>query len=59
MLMKPLNFFIIYHDQLFQENTSGFPADFDAFTWVAVNEKIPKPFPEWNKTSVLKEYEMK
>lgn len=57
--MKPLNFFIIYHDKLFQENTAGFPADFP-FTWVAVNEKIPKVFPEWvPKNSLLKEYEMK
>lgn len=56
--MKPLNFFIIYHDQLFQENTSGIPEGI--FTWVAVNEKIPKVFPEWiPKNSLLKEYEMK
>ena len=56
--MKPLSFFIIYHDNLFQENTSGIPADI--FTWVAVNEKVPKPFPEWiPKNSLLKEYEMK
>lgn len=55
--MKPLSFFIIYHDNLFQENTSGIPQDI--FTWVAVNEKIPKVFPEWVKNSLLKEYEMK
>jgi len=55
--MKSLNFFIIYHDKLFQENTSGIPEGI--FTWVAVNEKIPKPFPEWIKNSVLKEYEMR
>jgi hypothetical protein len=56
--MKSLNFFIIYHDNLFQENTSGIPPDI--FTWVAVNEKVSKPFPEWiPKNSLLKEYEMK
>jgi hypothetical protein len=55
--MKPLSFFIIYHDNLFQENTSGIPEGI--CTWVAVNEKIPKVFPEWVKNSLLKEYEMK
>ena len=57
MIMKPLNFFIIYHDKVFQENTSGIPEGI--FTWVAVNEKIPKVFPEWIQNSLLKEYEMK
>ena len=57
MIMKPLSFFIIYHDNLFQENTSGIPEGI--CTWVAVNEKIPKVFPEWVKNSLLKEYEMK
>jgi hypothetical protein len=59
--MKPLNFFIIFHDKLFQENTSGFSQiELEAFKWVAVNEKIPKEFPEWiPKNSLLKEYEMK
>ena len=59
--MKPLNFFITFHDKLFQENTSGFtPSELEAFRWVAVNEKIPKEFPEWlPKNSLLKEYEMK
>jgi len=59
--MKPLNFFIIFHDKLFQENTSEFsPTELEAFKWVAVNERIPKEIPEWvPKNSLLKEYEMK
>jgi hypothetical protein len=59
--MKPLTFFIIYHDKVFQENTAGFsPTELEAFTWVAVNERIPKQDPEWiPKNSLLKEYEMK
>jgi len=59
--MKPLNFFIIYHDKLFKENTSGFSEkELEAFTWVAVNEKVPKEFPDWiPKNSLIKEYEMK
>jgi len=59
--MKPLNFFIIFHDKVFQENTSGFsPTELDAFKWVAVNEKISKQIPDWiPKNSLLKEYEMK
>jgi hypothetical protein len=59
--MKPLNFFIIYHDRVFKENTSGFTEkELESFTWVAVNEKIPKEFPDWiPKNSLLKEYEMK
>lgn len=60
--MKTLNFFIIFHDKLFQENTSGFSENEleTFFTWVAVNEKIPKEFPSWiPKNSLLKEYEMK
>ena len=59
--MKPLSFFIIFHDKLFKENTSGFsPTELEMFKWVAVNEKIPKEIPEWlPKNSLLKEYEMK
>jgi hypothetical protein len=59
--MKALNFFIIFHNKLFQENTSGFsPIELEVFKWVAVNEKIPKEIPEWvPKNSLLKEYEMK
>ena len=57
--MKPLNFFIIYHDKVFKENTSGFSEkELEVFTWVAVNEKIPKQTPDWTK-NVIKEYEMK
>lgn len=53
--MKPLTFFIIFHDNVFQENTSDFTDDEikEFFTWVAVNEKVPKVF-----TNALKEWEM-
>jgi hypothetical protein len=59
--MKPLTFFIIFHEKVFEENTSGFsPSELEMFKWVAVNEKIHKEFPEWiPKNSLLKEYEMK
>jgi hypothetical protein len=59
--MKPLTFFVIYHDKVFQENTAEFSStELEAFTWVAVNERIPKQDPEWiPKNSLLKEYEMK
>jgi hypothetical protein len=42
--MKPLSFFIVFHDNVFQENTSEFTKDElkEFFTWVAVNEKIRK-----------------
>lgn len=42
--MKPLSFFIIFHDTVFQENTSEFTKDElkEFFTWIAVNEKIRK-----------------
>lgn len=54
--MKPLNFFIIFHDKLFKDNVPLLPC----FTWVAVNEKIPKQIPDWlHKDSLIKEYEMK
>jgi len=58
--MKPLNFFIIYHEKVFKENTSGFSDKElgEFFTWVAVNEKVPKEFPTWIP-NLLKEYEMK
>ena len=57
--MKPLNFFIIYHDKLFKENTAGFTEkELEIFTWVAVNEKVPKEFPDWIP-KIIKEYEMK
>ena len=60
--MKPLSFYIIFHDHLFQENTQEFsPQEISAFfTWVAVNEKVTKIFPAWlPEGGVLKEYEMK
>jgi hypothetical protein len=54
--IKPLNFFIIFHDKLFKDNVPLLPC----FTWVAVNEKIPKQIPDWlPKDSLIKEYEMK
>jgi len=59
--MKALNFFIIFHEKVFEANTSGFStSELKAFKWVAVNEKVRKEFPEWiPKDSLLKEYEMK
>ncbi len=57
--MKPLNFFIIYHDKVFKDNTAGFTEkELEIFTWVAVNEKVPKEFPDW-MPNIIKEYEMK
>jgi hypothetical protein len=58
--MKQLSFFIVFHDNVFQENTSEFTEGEikEFFTWVAVNEKIPKEFPSWIPT-LLKEWTMK
>jgi hypothetical protein len=58
--MKSLSFFIVFHDHVFQENTSGFTEGElrEFFTWVAVNEKVPKAPQSWIPT-VLKEWEMK
>lgn len=58
--MKPLSFFIIFHDNVFKENTSDFTEGEikEYFTWVAVAEKIPKKIPQWILKCV-KEWEMK
>lgn len=58
--MKPLSFFIIFHDKIFEENTESFTPDEtkEMFTWVAVNEKVPKSYPSWIP-NLLKEWEMK
>jgi hypothetical protein len=58
--MKPLTFYIIFHDRVFKENTAGFSdSEVQTFRWVAVNEKIPKKDIEWiPKDCLLKEYEM-
>ena len=57
--MKPLSFFIVYHDRIFRENTSEFTEEElkEFFKWVAVNEKVAKEFPSWIPI-LLKEWEM-
>ena len=57
--MKPLSFFIVYHDRVFRENTSGFTEGElkEFFKWVAVNEKVSKEFPTWIPI-LFKEWEM-
>jgi hypothetical protein len=60
--MKPLNFFIFFHDTTFQENTSDFTSQelSNMFTWFAVNEKIPKRNLSWiPPDSLLYEYKLK
>ena len=60
--MKPLTFYIIFHDNLYESNTQTFTKEEHElfFCWLAVNEKIKKDIPEWiPKSSLLKEYEMK
>ena len=57
-----LNIYIIYHKNLFEENTAEFTDEErkSLFKWVAVNESIPKEFPSWiSKGSMIKEYEMR
>jgi hypothetical protein len=58
--MKPLNFFIVFHDHVFRENTSEFTdAEIkEFFTWVAVNEKVPKDLLSWIP-NLLEEWNMK
>lgn len=58
--MKPLTFFIVFHDHVFRENTSEFSEGElkEFFTWVAVNEKVPKNFPTWIP-NLLAEWKMK
>ena len=58
--MKPLTFFIVFHDHVFRENTSDFNEGElkEFFTWVAVNEKVPKNFPTWIP-NLLAEWKMK
>lgn len=58
--MKSLTFFIIFHDNVFQENTSGFTSGEmkEYFTWLAVNEKVPKIYPSWIPNHI-REWEMK
>jgi len=58
--MKPLTFFIVFHDNVFRENTSDFTEGElrEYFKWVAVNEKVPKEFPTWIPI-LLKEWTMK
>jgi len=59
--MKPLSFYIIFHKDIYQENTSSFSEESTKkfLKWVAVNEKIPKQYPLWIPTDCLiKEWEM-
>jgi hypothetical protein len=58
--MKPVTFFIVFHDNVFRENTSDFTEGElrEFFKWVAVNEKVPKDFPTWIPI-LLKEWTMK
>jgi hypothetical protein len=58
--MKILSFFIIFHDHVFRENTSGFTEGElkEFFTWVAVNEKIHKAPQPWIP-NLLEEWKMK
>lgn len=59
--MRDLTFYIIYHDRVYAQNTAGFAeSELEKyFTWVAVNEKIPKPSVSWIPDSChLKEWEM-
>jgi hypothetical protein len=56
--MSNLNIYIIYHKNVYQENTAGF-ADLHNFTWVAVNESILKINDDWiPKERLLKEWTM-
>lgn len=59
--MKHLSFYIIFHKDIYQENTSSFSEETTKkfLKWVAVNEKIPKQYPLWIPTECLiKEWEM-
>ena len=60
--MKTLSFYIVFHKDIYQENTSSFSEELSKkyLKWVAVNEKIPKTYPAWiPKECIIKEWEMK
>jgi hypothetical protein len=58
---SPLTFYIFFHKDLFEQNTADFTEEERQkwFSWVALNEKIPKQFPKWlPPSSLLCEYTM-
>lgn len=61
MTSKTLNFYIIFHTKLFKDNLEGFTDEEKEkwFSWVAVNEKIPKEIPDWvPQNQLLYEYKL-
>lgn len=59
--MKTLSFYIVFHKDIYQENTSSFSEESSKkfLKWVAVNEKIPKNYPSWiPRECLMKEWEM-
>ena len=60
--MKTLSFYVIFHKELYENNTSSFTEESKKqyIKWVAVNEKITKSYPNWiPKECLIKEWEMK
>jgi hypothetical protein len=60
--MKTLSFYIVFHKEVHQGNTSSFSEESikKYLKWVAVNEKISKNYPSWiPKECLMKEWEMK
>jgi len=54
-MYSPFHFFIIFHKNLYKENTDSFqPSDLEQFLrWVSVNESIPKEIPNWLPPNLL------
>lgn len=60
--MKTLTFYIVFHKEVHKDNTITFSEESvkQNLKWVAVNEKIPKNYPDWiPKDCLIKEWEMK
>lgn len=61
-MSKTLTFHIIFHTKLYKDNLNGFTPDEikNWFSWVAVNEKIPKAIPDWVPSDqLIFEYKLK
>lgn len=59
--MHPLTFYIVFHKELYERNTKSFTQEElqTYFTWIGVNEKIPKVIPLWlSHLPILYEYKM-
>lgn len=59
--MKTLSVYIVYHNNIYEQNTSTFHKDHikQSLIWYAVNEKINKPqYPNIPEASHIKEWEL-